>query len=220
MLPIGKFRLARLCRADIYGMKMLRAPQGYTKEKPLVINGKPYIGGQVIPNAEAEKMPEKQKEGLRREGRLKPEISEPGQASQQNAAHAEQPKEQQKPPDETDRKKGGMIKIVHTSTSQLADGVPTKPDGNGLVWFFPAGEEYGAYGEHKYELEIPANLVFDTNEDSNLRAIMSDPKVRRKGRSKKSDFDFAKKNGYLAVKRGSEIAMEPETAMKLKRGEL
>src|SRR5262245_21257310 len=40
----------------VYDFAIQRAPKGYTKEHPLIINGKKYIGGQVIPNAEIAKL--------------------------------------------------------------------------------------------------------------------------------------------------------------------
>lgn len=65
MLPTGRYRSVRARRGVmLHGVKMMRAPQGYTKEKPLVINGKPYIGGQVIPNTELDKLSKEEKQKL------------------------------------------------------------------------------------------------------------------------------------------------------------
>jgi GNAT superfamily N-acetyltransferase len=61
---------------------MMRAPQGYTKEKPLVINGKPYIGGQVIPSHELEKLSGEEKAKLE---------DQAGQGKQQTQQQPQQP---------------------------------------------------------------------------------------------------------------------------------
>lgn len=113
---------------------------------------------------------------------------------------------------------GQFTTLVHTSQHELPEGVPTKPDANGLVWYFPKGEEYGSYGEHKYELKFPKDKILDTNDSDVLAKIMK-ALPRGKGRTKSSDHAFAVKNGYLAMKRGSEVAMLPEVAKKVKQQE-
>lgn len=106
------------------------------------------------------------------------------------------------------------IDLVHTSQSDLPEGVPTKADPHGLVWYFPRGEQYGSYGGKEYGLRIPKGKVLDTNDPEVLKDLMASLPAGT-GRTKAGDFAYAKQRGYLAVKRGSEVAMEPHTAKSL-----
>lgn len=113
---------------------------------------------------------------------------------------------------------GQFTHLIHTTDKVLTEGVPTTPDPNGLVWFFPHDEAYGAYGKNTYHLHIPTHKILDANHPDNLAKIMK-ALPRGKSRTKTSDMQFAEKNGYLAVKRGSEVAMRPETARMFKATE-
>ncbi|SRR6266436_520356 len=107
---------------------------------------------------------------------------------------------------------GRWIELTHTSQIDLPEGVPTKGDADNLVWFF-GDAPYGSYGDKTYKLRIPEDKILDLNDATNLAAYLK----KGKSRSKSREQAYAESLGYLAVRRGSEVSMRPETALALKR---
>jgi SPP1 gp7 family putative phage head morphogenesis protein len=141
------------------------------------------------------------------------------QSAAQNRAAYRQPT--RKPPGSSVRDEppdwNNVTELLHTTSYDLPEGIPTKPDMSGLVWFFADPEKrgtYGSYGDKQYRMQIPRNKVLDLNDADNLQAYLASPfgGSRSKGREHK----YAESLGYWAILRGDEIAMTPRVARAVK----
>jgi len=108
---------------------------------------------------------------------------------------------------------GDTVGLRHTTDAVLPEGVPTKADADGLVWFFD-GPGYGSYGKHEYKLSIPKDKLLDLD-DLEHPEILKEYLATYKSRSKQKEHEFATKKGFWAIKRGQDIAMTPERAKAL-----
>ncbi len=103
-----------------------------------------------------------------------------------------------------------MVELRHYTEADITKA--TRPDANGLIWF-TEGESYlkgppKKPGKWGYVTEnIPENKILRIDETPGvLEEYLASP-FGKSGRSKVNEMAFAESKGYLAVKRGEDVAI-------------
>ncbi|MFH0826096.1 MAG: hypothetical protein V2B18_25375 [Pseudomonadota bacterium] len=86
-----------------------------------------------------------------------------------------------------------------------------RPDANGLVWVTRDPQWAKGYGGNILEFQLPADKILRIDAPENAAILEQYLREHPEGRSKAAEMQFAEKLGYVAVERGREIAVRPES---------
>ena len=113
----------------------------------------------------------------------------------------------QRPSPSPSQVEGKTTPLYHVGV-ELKPGDKMTPDSRGLVWFSQSQTKYGADqpGVPVTKIALPADKIL-TEDSPEFQSVLD-----ASDGSKQGVFEEAEKRGYLAVQRGFDVSMRPETA--------